>query len=103
MYVRNRQAEGREIVHADFIGYVEGGETVEVPDHVGLSLVDQPDVWEEASGASSRPTVDDVLDGVGGDPDRARTALALENEADKPRKSLVSKLEEIVASSEVNI
>lgn len=102
MYVRNRQAEGREIVHADFSGFVEGGDVIDVPDNVGASLIEQSDVWEEAHGASGRPTVDEVLEQVGGDPDRARTALALENEADRPRKSLVSKLEEIVASSEEN-
>lgn len=102
MFVRNRQPEGREIVHPDFTGWVDGGDVIEVPDPVGAGLIEQVDVWEETGTASGRSTVDEVLSQVDGDPDRARTALALENESDRPRKSLVSRLEEIVASSEEN-
>lgn len=102
MFVRNRTPLGREIVHSDFQGFVDAGEVAEVPDHVGSSLIEQVDVWEEAAGSSARSTVDEVLEQVGDNADRARTALALEHDSERPRKSLISRLEEIVANSEEN-
>jgi hypothetical protein len=90
MEVRLKDPNGREIPN---VGVVEGGETIEVDDELGESLILQEDVWEAADGGGSR--VRDILDDVGDDPDKARQALALEREADKPRKSLISRLEGI--------
>lgn len=96
MLIRNKRPYAVEIV--DTGQCVEAGETAEVPDELGKSLVQQVDVWEPADGGTKN--VDEVLADVGDDPVRARRALALEHEADKPRKSLVSRLEEIIASDE---
>lgn len=99
MLIRLKQPEAREIV--DTGQRVEPGETVEVDDELGERLAEQADVWEVAEG-SGRPTIDQVKADVGTDPDRARRALAVELESDKPRKSLVSHLEEIAATTEEN-
>lgn len=48
MLIRNKHPETREIV--DTGDHVEPGETVEVPDELGESLVQQVDVWESAEG-----------------------------------------------------
>lgn len=45
-------------------------------------------------------TVAEVLAWVGGDPDRARTALGIENGRDEPRSTLVGKLEKITEDSD---
>lgn len=97
MLVRNKQPYALEIVATGQT--VEGGETAEVDDEVAESLVVQVDVWEAAEG-SSRPTVDEVRADVGDDPGRARQALAVELESERPRKSLVSHLEDIIARDE---
>lgn len=76
------------------------GETVDVPDEVGESLAEQPDVW--AAVGAGRPTVKEVLAEVGADPAKAARALAVEKQSDDPRKSLVSRLEEIAATEEQN-
>ena len=96
MQVRNKRPYAVEIVATG--DRVEGGDTVEVPDEVGKELVKQTDAWEAVD--DGRPGVKQVIDDVGDDPDKARQALAVEQESDKPRKSLVSRLEEIIASSE---
>lgn len=119
MLIRNKTAEAREIAVGDFSAFVEAGDTIEVPDEIAngteptgnegapdydpgrSGLLAQEDVWDASNGG--RPTVDDVLADVGDDPDRARTALALENQSDRPRKTLVSRLEEIAAATEENI
>jgi hypothetical protein len=44
-------------------------------------------------------SVQDVLDSVGDDPAKAQAALDAESASDKPRKSLVSKLEEIAGGA----
>lgn len=98
MLIRNKRPYAVEIV--DTGQCVEAGETAEVPDEVGESLVQQVDAWEPADGGTK--TVDDVLADVGDNPVRARRALALEHDSGKPRKSLVSRLEEIIATDEEN-
>jgi hypothetical protein len=45
-------------------------------------------------------TVPEVLSWVGDDKDRAQKALDAENENDKPRKSLVSELEEVLSEED---
>lgn len=42
-------------------------------------------------------SVSEILEWVGEDKDRASSALALETSKDKPRKSLVTSLEELIA------
>lgn len=79
---------------------VGAGETVEVPDDVGKSLKAQPDVWAVTGAGSGRPSVKEVLAEVGNDTARAARALAVEKQSDDPRKSLVSRLEEIAATEE---
>ena len=96
MLIRNKRPYAVEIVATG--QRVEGGDTVEVPDELGDSLTEQVDAWEEAD--SGRPTVDDVLSDVGDDPDKAARALAVERGSDKPRKSLISRLEGIAATDE---
>lgn len=98
MLIRNKHPESREI--ADTNQTVEPGETVEVSDELGESLVEQVDVWEVAD-SGSRPTVEEVKGDVGDDPDAARRALAVEHESGNPRKSLVSHLEGIIAAEDV--
>lgn len=100
MQVRNKRSYAVEIPD---VGFVDSGDVIEVDDPLGKSLAAQVDAWEQVDGPNSRSSVPDVLDQVGTDPDRARAALALEREADsKPRKSLVSRLEEIIANGEEN-
>lgn len=99
MQVRNKRPYPVEIVATG--QRVEAGETVEVDDEIGESLAEQVDAWEVAEG-SGRPTIDQVKADVGKDPDKARRALAVELESEKPRKSLVSHLEEIAATTEEN-
>lgn len=100
MLIRLKLSEAREIVDSGQV--VEAGETVEVDDELGERLAEQTDVWEVAEG-SGRPTISQVKADVGGDPDKARRALAVELESDKPRKSLISHLEEIAETSEENV
>lgn len=47
-------------------------------------------------GVKAPTTVADILAAVGSDPDAAASALNAETASDKPRASLVSKLEQIV-------
>ena len=98
MLIRNKRPYAVDIVATG--QRVDAGETVEVDDEdVAESLVAQEDAWEATDG-HGRPTVDDVKADVGDDPDKARQALALEHESGKPRKSLVSHLEGIIATDE---
>lgn len=101
MYVKNLRPYAVEIAHVDHFATVEEGETVEVPDHVGKALVAQPDNWA-AVDDSGQSTIAEVIAEVDGDPARARRALAVENDSGKPRKTLVSQLEEIIATDEEN-
>ena len=94
MEIRNLTADAREIPD---VGFVEAGGVIEVDDDLGESLTEQVDVWGDADAGT---TVKDVLAEVGDDPDRARQALAVERGSEKPRKSLVSRLEEIAANDE---
>lgn len=96
MKVQNKRSYALEIPN---VGIVESGDVIEVPDDLGASLVEQADVWEEVE-RGGRQSVPEVLAEVGDDPDKARTALAVEQESDKPRKSLISQLEEIVNAEE---
>lgn len=99
MLIRNKRPFAVDIVATG--QRVEGGDTAEVPDEVGKSLVAQSDHWEKADG-TSRPSVDDVKKDVGDDPNKARLALAVEHESGTPRKTLVTHLEGIIATREEN-
>lgn len=60
---------------------------------------------EEFAGAGpgeypSDGTVAEVLSWVGGDSDRARAALGIENGRDEPRRTLVAQLEKITEESD---
>ena len=101
MYVKNLRPYPVEIAHVAYFATVEEGEAIEVPDEVGASLVEQVDAWQAVDDAG-QSTVADVLAEVDGDPVRARRALAVENDSGKPRKTLVSRLEEIIATDEEN-
>lgn len=50
MLIRNKYPEAREIVATG--QQVESGDTVEVSDELGESLVQQVDVWEVADGGT---------------------------------------------------
>ena len=98
MQVMNKRSYAVEIPE---VGFVEPGDSIEVDDDLGASLLEQEDAWEQVDdNRAGRPPVAEVLDEVGTDPDKARTALAVEQESDKPRKSLVSRLQEIVNNAE---
>lgn len=71
---------------------VERGETVEVPDDLGAQLLDQG--WLPGSGKA--PTVAGILEAVGSDPVAAADALASEQAAEKPRKSLIDGLQAVI-------
>lgn len=47
MKVRNITADALEIAHVDFSAACDAGGTVEVPDEVGESLIQQVDKWEQ--------------------------------------------------------
>lgn len=98
MQIRNLRPVEVEIVDGPL---VDAGGTVEVDDDLAARLLDQPDNWARVD--SGDPTVDEVLADVADDPDRARQALAVESQRDKPRKTLVSRLEEIAATDEEQI
>lgn len=60
---------------------------------------------EEFAGAGpgeypSDGTIVEVLTWVGGDPDRARTALGIENGRDEPRSTLIAKLQKVIEQDE---
>lgn len=101
-HLRNDKYTITPIDHPDI--EVGPGEVFDVDDDtLAASLRDQPDNFREITDGANRSSVDEVLADVDGDPDRARVALALEQDQPKPRKTLVSRLEEIVASSEENV
>ena len=58
----------------------------------GRRVVDRSDVTTDVT---TDGTIADVLAGVGDDPDAASAAIAEEEKSDKPRKTLISKLEAI--------
>jgi len=47
MNIRNIHTDTLEIAHADCSEVVEAGGTADVPDHVGESLIQQVDRWEQ--------------------------------------------------------
>jgi hypothetical protein len=68
--------------------------TVEQPEEPDTEQVETED--EQAAAGGEEPpegTVDEVLEWVGGDPEKAQRALDAENESDSPRSTLVTQLE----------
>lgn len=85
----------------DGVDWPAPGETITVPDHEAEVLIAQKSAVPASSGESKadKPAkIDDILAEVDGDPDKAAAALELENQAKKPRSSLVEQLEAIIAS-----
>lgn len=73
--------------------------TVEVPDELGLRMIEQVDVWRPADDDEvPSGSVAAVLTWVGSSKERASAALEVENDSDKPRASLVGSLTEIKES-----
>lgn len=67
----------------------------EVPADVAERLLESP-TWERPS--AKEPTIDEVLDDVGDDRDKAAAALAEEQaKGEKARKTLIDKLEAVIA------
>ena len=99
MLIRNKTERPRSI---EAVGHepilVEAGESAEVDETLGASLLDQPDVWGPAGPTNVDVSIPAVLAQVGDDKDRARTALEKEQATDKPRKSLVDSLTKIIES-----
>jgi hypothetical protein len=79
---------------------VEAGGTAEVDDHLGTSLLQQPDRWEPAGPTSVDTSIHGVLAQVGTSKNRARTALDMEQASEKPRATLVAALNKIIESEE---
>ena len=52
-------------------------------------------VVDRSADVTTEGTIADVLAGVGDDPDAASAAITQEEKSDKPRKTLISKLEAI--------
>lgn len=75
---------------------VKAGDEVDVPEDVAVSLREQG--WRDVDGPLAG-SVAEVKDWVGDDIDRARTALAAEQAALKPRTSLVGWLEDLIADA----
>ena len=101
MRVRNKSGRTRIIspVGAQPIE-VPDGESVEVDDALGRSLLDQPDRWAPAGPTDINTSVDGVLAQVGDNRDRARTALEAEQAAKNPRKGLIKALTKIIDAQE---
>ena len=101
MRVRNKSGRTRIISPAGGQPIeVPDGESVEVDDALGRSLLDQPDRWAPAGPTNVNTSVEGVLAQVGDSRDRARTALEAEQASDKPRKSLVDALTKIIDAQE---
>ena len=49
MQVKNISAEDRDIASKAYEGIVAAGETADVPDEVGESLIQQADVWKRVA------------------------------------------------------
>ena len=77
---------------------VEPGDSAEVDEKVGKSLLEQVDRWEPAGPTDVDVAVPAVLAQVGDSKDRARTALEAEQAKDKPRAGLVNALTKIIES-----
>jgi hypothetical protein len=85
------------------------GQAVDVRDDVAEELVGQP-AWREATkadvsayngdgdaaGGVPGGNVDQVLEWVGDDPQRARQAIEAERESDRPRSTLITAASEII-------
>lgn len=98
MRLKNVSGVAREIA--------ETGQTVDVDevfevadDDLGKRLLDQPANWA-AYGVDTQSSVDAVLAQVAGDKTKAAKALAEEESADKPRKTLVDALTKIIDSED---
>ena len=95
-------------VQIDTGQWLEPGDPVEVDEDVaghapegddpGAGLLAQTANFIEADMTAA--TVAKVLDAVGDDPERAAAALVAEQLRDKPRKSLIDRLEAIIAEGE---
>lgn len=102
MLIRLKQDRARTIAPTDGSPpiEVEANGTAEVSDALGTSLLAQSDLWAPAGPTSVETSVPAVLAQVGNSKDRARTALAREQEQDKPRSSLVAALNKIIDTEE---
>ena len=101
MRVRNKSGRSRLIAAAGRPTIeVEDGESVEVDDDLGRSLLQQTDRWAPAGPTNIDTSIPGVLAQVGDDKGRARTALEAEQATDKPRKSLVDALTRIIDAQE---
>lgn len=84
------------------VGGVVYGPTDDVPKDV-VKLITAEGVWEGGADkepefeAPKPPTIPEILKEVGDDKEKAAAALAQEQAGDKPRPSLVEKLEAIVS------
>ena len=102
MRIRNKSGRSRIIAPAGGKPIeVPDGESIEVDDALGRSLIEQVDRWAAAGPTKVDTDVKSVLAQVGNDKDRARTALDKERSSEgKPRKSLVDALTKIIESEE---
>ena len=101
MRVRNKSGRSRTISPAGGRPvHVDDGESVEVDDELGRSLLEQSDRWAPAGPTDINTSIPGVLAQVGDNKDRARTALDAEQASEKPRKSLVDALTKIIESEE---
>lgn len=79
---------------------LEPGDLFEAPSEVADELARRDDF--KAAAAPPVATIADVLARVDGDPAEAAKALAEERAGDKPRKSLVAQLTEIIEATPAN-
>lgn len=101
MRVRNKSGRSRIIAPAGRPSIeVPDGESVEVPDDIGRSLLEQTDRWAPAGPTDVDTSIPGVLAQVGDNRDRARTALEAEQASDKPRKGLIEALTKIIDAQE---
>lgn len=82
------------------------GQAIDVRDDVAEGLVGQP-AWRRASDGDSDAhggdgdatpggNVDQVLEWVGDDPQRARMAIEAERESNRPRATLIARASEVI-------
>lgn len=81
--------------------FASAGKRISRADAIRFGLVkpDKADKAEqvEAGGDLVEGKVDEILAEVGDDPEKVEAALSAERESEKPRKSLIAKLEKIQA------
>lgn len=78
--------------------WAEHGEPVEVDTELGERLLEQVDNFASADAVAA--SVDQILADVGADTALAASALAAEQAQSRPRKTLISALEAIVAAGQ---